>query len=51
MAGSKIPYDKSMDLRNILWLAPLATCTDKGVCSDDWLASGNFGELVSSSYL
>lgn len=38
--GSKIPYDKSMDLRNVLWLAPLATCTDKGVCSDDWLASG-----------
>ncbi|KAG0574132.1 hypothetical protein KC19_VG236700 [Ceratodon purpureus] len=38
--GSKIPYDKSMDLRNILWLAPLAACTDKGVCSDDWLASG-----------
>lgn len=40
-AGSEIPYDNSMDLRNILWLAPLATCTEKGVCSDDWLASGN----------
>lgn len=46
VAGSKIPYDKSMDLRNILWLAPLATCTDKGVCSDDWLASGTSRSLL-----
>jgi hypothetical protein len=38
--GSPMPYDSSMDLRNILWLAPLAACSAKGMCSDDWLASG-----------
>lgn len=37
--GSSIPYDKSMDLRNILWLAPLVRCTKQGI-ADDWLASG-----------
>ncbi|XP_057817839.1 uncharacterized protein LOC131030902 isoform X1 [Cryptomeria japonica] len=37
--GSNLPYDYSMNLRNILWLAPLPDCSNKK-CSTQWLAPG-----------
>lgn len=37
--GSSVPYDCSMNLRNILWLAPLPDCSSRK-CSSQWLAPG-----------
>ncbi|KAH9299120.1 hypothetical protein KI387_030802, partial [Taxus chinensis] len=37
--GSSVPYDYSIDLRNILWLAPLPDCSNRK-CSTQWLAPG-----------
>ncbi|EFJ22025.1 hypothetical protein SELMODRAFT_106158, partial [Selaginella moellendorffii] len=37
--GSFIPYDSSMNLRNIIWLAPMPSCTSHN-CSTKWLAPG-----------
>ncbi|KAI5079594.1 hypothetical protein GOP47_0005073 [Adiantum capillus-veneris] len=40
--GSPLPYDDSMNLRNILWLAPMPDCTSRK-CADNasWLAPGS----------
>eukprot|EP00249_Psilotum_nudum_P017567 c26391_g1_i1 orf=80-1279(+) len=37
--GSQLPYDDNMNLRNILWLAPMPDCSNYK-CSDKWLAPG-----------
>ncbi|KAG6558122.1 hypothetical protein Mapa_000303 [Marchantia paleacea] len=39
--GSKVPYDHTMTMRNIVWLAPMPDCsqTDRK-CSRKWLAPG-----------
>jgi len=37
--GSFVAYDCSMNLRNILWLAPLPDCSNRK-CSSQWLAPG-----------
>ncbi|KAJ7551773.1 hypothetical protein O6H91_06G028100 [Diphasiastrum complanatum] len=37
--GSDVPYDASMNLRNILWLAPMPACNGHQ-CSNKWLAPG-----------
>ncbi|RLM84422.1 uncharacterized protein C2845_PM04G33560 [Panicum miliaceum] len=46
-AGSNVPYDDSMNLRNILWLAPLPSKETKA-----WLAPDDFGDnAVDVNYL
>lgn len=37
--GSFVAYDNSMNLRNILWLAPMPDCSNRK-CSSQWLAPG-----------
>lgn len=40
--GSPLPYDDSMNLRNILWLAPMPDCSPKNCTSNaSWLAPGS----------
>lgn len=40
--GSSLPYDDSMNLRNILWLAPMPDCSSKNCTSmAGWLAPGS----------
>ncbi|EFJ18286.1 hypothetical protein SELMODRAFT_420334 [Selaginella moellendorffii] len=39
LTGSFVPYDSSMNLRNIIWLAPMPSCTSHK-CSAKWLAPG-----------
>lgn len=42
--GSDVTYDDSMNLRNILWLAPLPSNS-----SPDWLAPGIISLFISES--
>jgi len=43
LSGSNVPYDDSMNLRNILWLAPFPGDSD-----ESWVAPGNFTKITIS---